>query len=111
MSKHQKLQIRFDRMDAIRQGIQVTAAVSYDENTEQRTEYEQVRIPRMLDIDGNIYYVINRNKRLPSYRLDQRQITLEVIKNGIVYGLLRDWLNSHNIMFYVGGAGGTSYDD
>lgn len=106
-----KFQIRFDRMDAIRQGIQVTAAVSYDENTEQRTEYEQIRIPRMLDIDGNIYYVVNRNKHLANERLDQRQITVEVVKNGIIYGLLREWLNSHNIMFYVGETGGTSYDD
>ena len=60
-------------------------------------EVEHINVPRMIDVNGTKYYLINRNRYLEIIDKTEVKIIVEVTENGGVQAVLTDWLNFHNI--------------
>jgi len=91
-----KALISFNRINALKHGILIRAHVIADDN-QQYHEIEQVRVPRMIDVLGNKYYLVNRSKYLKIIEVHEERIIVQLPDNGVVEKCLTEWLHSRSI--------------
>ena len=91
-----KALITFDRLEALKHEMLIKIHVIVDDN-QQWHEIERINVPRMIDVLGNKYYLVNRNKYLKLKVVTTVRIIVEVPDNGVVEKCLIEWLNSRSI--------------
>ena len=94
-----KTLLTFNRLEFVQRyiyGSEVVAQTIVDGH-KNHIEIENIRVPRMIDVLGNKYYLVNRNNYLVIKGNTDTLIIVELVENSEVQTVLTEWLDSLKI--------------
>jgi len=106
---NRKALLSFSRLEALKQGIQIEVAIT--PKNDEYIEVEKISVPRMIDVNGNRYTLVNVNKYLEIEGVTEERVIVEVIAEGVIENALLQWLKSKRIKWYKELAGGDSNEN
>ena len=89
-----KTLIVFATFQAINHGLEI---IRLRDKTKGNLYIDEIRVPRMLDVMGNKYYLTNVNRYLDPNNDDESKISVFVNRGGVIADVLIEWLNHCNV--------------